>query len=299
MEVMTHMQRTLRTVTILAVPLVEWFVLRHFIRETLQFDHGLLVPSAALFTLVAWTTSEPLRPRYPIILFNLSLLAGAVLVATRGDLVLPIDRLIALEALAGASIVSALFVRLRPADWFRAAFVDPVRTGFCVAGLFLYRIFVPCREMLWPHLSGPTTAAVRAILEATGLSFLPSGPDRIWHENIKVFIAPACSGLEGVFLFGSMFSMLMALDYKRFGAGRIMAGYAAGAIWMLALNVVRITAIVLVAVGMTDPADPDASGRFVREMFHLNSGWIMYLTGAMVFVGVYYGTFRGYSRGRK
>lgn len=296
---MTHLQRTLRIVSILAVPLLEWFVLRYFIHETLQFDHGLLVPAAAVFVIVLWSVSEPLRARYPILLLNLALLAGAVYTATRTDLVLPVDRLIILQALAGAALVTALFVRLAPSDWFRAAFADPVRTAFCIAGLFLYRIFVPCRELAWPYLSGPTTTLARALLEATGLTFLPSGPDRIWHENIKVFIAPACSGLEGVFLFGSMFSMLMALDYKRFGARWIVAGYAAGTLWMLMLNIIRIAAIVLVAVGMTDPADPDASGRFVREMFHLNSGWIMYLTGAMVFVSIYYGLIRRYSKGRE
>lgn len=296
---MTHLQRTLRIVSILAVPLLEWFVLRYFIRETLQFDHGLLVPAAALFVIVLWGVSGPLRARYPILLLNLVLLAGAAYTATRADLVLPVDRLIALQALAGAALVTALFVRLAPSDWFRAAFADPVRTAFCIAGLFLYRVFVPCREMIWPHLSGPTTALVRTLLESTGLTFLPSGPDRIWHENIKVFIAPACSGLEGVFLFGSMFSMLMALDYKRLGAVRILAGYAAGALWMLALNIVRIAAIVLIAVHMTDPADPEASGRFVREMFHLNSGWIIYLTGASIFVAVFYGCCRGRMGDRK
>lgn len=289
---MSNTHRALRTAALFAVPFLVWLLLRYFIRETLQFDHGLLVPSVALFAIVAWTTSEPLRPRYPTLLLDLILLAGALLVATRPDGVFDMNRLIALELLAGTALLTALFIWIRPSDWLRAAFLDPVRTGFCIAGLFLYRIFVPCREFLWPYLSGPSTHLVRMLLESLGLTFLPSGPDRIEHENLKIFIAPACSGLEGVFLFGSMFSMLMALDYRKFGAGRIAAAYAAGALWMLALNILRIAAIVLVAIRTTDPNDPSTSARLAGELFHLNVGWMLYLTGALAYVAAFYGLFR-------
>src|SRR5262249_26340809 len=102
---------------------------------------------------------------------------------------------------------------------------------------------------------------------------------------------PACSGLEGVFLFYFLLAAMMLIDWRLFSSRRVLAYFLIAFIYMFFLNAFRITALFMVG----DCAwRPDASAFAVSfrdwplMMFHDWVGWLVYLSAFLLFAAIVY-----------
>jgi exosortase/archaeosortase family protein len=96
------------------------------------------------------------------------------------------------------------------------------------------------------------------------------------------FIAPACSGLEGVAMMIFALSVVLALDWHRFRSCRLWVVYGLGILSMMVANILRIVVIIAVAV-KTDNAQT------VVDTFQSHFGWALYSATIGGFVWGMYG----------
>jgi exosortase E/protease (VPEID-CTERM system) len=132
-------------------------------------------------------------------------------------------------------------------------------------------------QMLWLPLCHYTFVAVDLMLHGLGLSVVSdSGRALVGTARFAVFIAPACSGLEGVALicvFIAAYLWFYRAEY-RFPAALLLIPAGAASIWIL--NAVRITALILIGQWYDDVA---VTG------FHSVAGWIFFNLAAFGLVG--------------
>jgi len=150
--------------------------------------------------------------------------------------------------------------------------------GFgCLYGLFNFSI-----EHLWKVLAAPTTLASVSIVGLLGYDMSAKG-NMVEHALFTEEVAPVCSGLEGIFLFIFIFSLILILDWNSYVKKQAFLIYLIGIIYMIFLNILRISAFLIArveAIGIW--GDTEANELFVW-FFHANVGWIFYLIGIGIF----------------
>jgi len=132
-------------------------------------------------------------------------------------------------------------------------------------------------QMLWPPLCHYTFVIVELLLHALGLSVV-SDPGRgmLGTARFVVWIAPACSGLEGIALicvFIAAYLRFYSTEY-RFPVALLLIPAGIASIWIL--NAVRITALILIGQWYGDIA---------MTGFHSVAGWIFFNLVAFGIVG--------------
>lgn len=167
------------------------------------------------------------------------------------------------------------------------------RAVLCFAGIALamqifYWLVSFVREikiLVWLKiLAGPTVGIPRAILDALGYEMQYEMKHTLQNELLQLEINTACSGLEGIVFFVTVFSFIMMLDYKLLPTRTIVLGYLTGAFFMWVLNLFRITAFFMFGSWAVEKWGEEKGGEFALSLFHNNVGWILYAVG----IGVYF-----------
>jgi exosortase E/protease (VPEID-CTERM system) len=172
---------------------------------------------------------------------------------------------------AGLSAVALLswFVALLPArSWLRWARVNPVAILGAIAVAICARIAGVYALGLWRPLTASTLRTVDLLLRTLGQTTLvDAGAARIGTTHFTVTIAPDCSGLEGIGLMSVFVAGYLWLCRRelRFPASLILLPVGVTSIWFL--NVVRITALILIG---------GWSERVAIDGFHTMAGWLFY-----------------------
>lgn len=148
--------------------------------------------------------------------------------------------------------------------------------GIAVAYFFLIQLF----QKIWYPLSHFVSLAVKTLLSLNFATVsysagnLTTGP-RIGVQGFRVGISDACSGIDSLLLFISLYSLIFILDYKRMHVKRMWALLLPGLAMTIAYNILRIYALILVGVYI----DPE----FAVDTFHTNAGWILFLLFFIIF----------------
>lgn len=113
----------------------------------------------------------------------------------------------------------------------------------------------------------------------------------IYSGYFNILVNPSCSGLEGIFLFAFMLSVMLLIDWDLFKRRSILLLYALGVILMFFVNALRITAFFTVGYWAYRP---DA-WEWVQSLkgapvflFHSYVGWVFYLIAFGLFAGWMY-----------
>jgi exosortase E/protease (VPEID-CTERM system) len=134
-------------------------------------------------------------------------------------------------------------------------------------------------EGLWTRLAGYTFTLVAGTLRLFYADVV-SRPDKliVGTSRFRVFIAPTCSGYEGVGLILTFLSVYLFAFRKdlRFPAALVLLPIGAVAIWLL--NAARIVA--LIAIGTAGWRQVALGG------FHSQAGWIVFNALCLTFVAV-------------
>ena len=165
---------------------------------------------------------------------------------------------------------------------FLASFIRQYRLslGIFVLVTIAYFFLIQLFQVIWYHLSYFVGMVIHFLLS---LSFqnvffspgtLTAGP-QLGVNGFIVAISSACSGIDSLLLFISLYTLLFVLDYKRLHAKRMWLLLIPGLIGTVAYNILRIYLLVLVGVFY----NPE----FAVDTFHTNAGWILFLLFFMLF----------------
>lgn len=151
--------------------------------------------------------------------------------------------------------------------------------AFALVGLF-YFFLIQVFQVIWYSLSYFVSQAVRFLLSLTFSSvyFSPgsftTGPT-LGAAGFYVGISDACSGIDSLLLFISLYVLLLALDWKRMHLSRMFILFIPGIIGTIAYNILRIYLLLLVGIFY--------SPTFAVDTFHTNIGWILFLVFFLIF----------------
>jgi exosortase/archaeosortase family protein len=122
---------------------------------------------------------------------------------------------------------------------------------------------------------------------------IPAGDKIVTMQSdtfgIKLF--PACSGMEGVFLFMFLLSCVLLIDWQIFKKRSVIDLYLMGFIYMFMVNAIRISGLFVFGHYAWQP-DASHAMQLSRgvpiHVFHTWVGWVIYLVAFFIFVSILY-----------
>ena len=143
---------------------------------------------------------------------------------------------------------------------------------------------------LWEQMAKPTADAVSLLLWLTGVNTTTSVTPKVseygaitdYHayvasSDFAVQIGSWCGGYEGIAIFLFLLSIMLLLDWRRFSRlQHLWVLFAATVIFVLSLNVIRITALFLYAEVLINEVGHGEAVRRTVDTFHSHAGLVLY-----------------------
>jgi exosortase/archaeosortase family protein len=236
----------------------------------------------------------PLRLSLPWCAFSLAGYAAfsAITQSARNEGLMP-QAFFVRELFFGTGVLAGLFAAVSLRECISRACQNPRLAGVAIVAASSALLYYRLIEVLWQSMCGVTAQMVFALLRlfdaqvsitqsfAHGMPrFLVGSP---WF-SINVYIG--CSGLEGIFLFTFMLSVLFLCDWKFFKNRNLVLLYTIGVICMFMVNALRITAFFTIGYWAHKPG----VGKWLNalqgtpvDLFHSYVGWVFYLITFVVF----------------
>jgi len=199
--------------------------------------------------------------------------------------------------LLGAAIIAGFFVLVPFMEAMRRIWQQP-RPAFVAlfAATAAFNYYALLRSV-WEIMCTGTANVVYGVMKLFGynvgmrVEFLRSegvgrSVIRISSPDFGVLVFPDCSGLEGIFLFGFLLSVMLLLDWELFKRKSILLLYAFGAVYMFFMNALRIFVFFSIGYWAYRPGAWEwmQSLRGAPIMlFHSYIGWVFYLIAFGVF----------------
>lgn len=141
-------------------------------------------------------------------------------------------------------------------------------------------------HIFWSHLARMTGTLVAGLLRLLGMDVTDVGKYDILlkGKHFSAIVGPGCSGLEGIFFFISLFSILLVFESRTYPWTRNAFVYVVGCFYMFALNIVRISLFFAIASWIAVRYQDDAKAtRVLLLVFHSHIGWVIYLVAIFMF----------------
>lgn len=192
-------------------------------------------------------------------------------------------------------LLCSFFIFLRPHRIWGMVREQKRFAATCIAGGLTGVGYDYLQETIWGWMVYSTAILLRTFFLAIGIDATVTGSstERAFLQTsyFQVYIHQPCSGLEGIFLFFFLLSLLVLLDWKVFGRFRIWPLYVFGYVYMYVMNAIRIGALFMIGYHAGNPASP-AWVRSLKgtpfEVFHTYTGWVIYLLAFFIFAAWMY-----------
>ena len=163
----------------------------------------------------------------------------------------------------------------------------PWEALFSVFAGGLFYLFDLSIHYIWPFLSSAVTMIVYQLLRLLGFDmFMGADQYTISHPLFSARVAAACSGLEGIFLFIFLFSLIVIVDWGSYSVRKALLIYLLGILYMFLLNVLRVMVFFAAAIWATKQWGEGQASQLFVWFFHANVGWIFYLIGIALFFSI-------------
>lgn len=154
----------------------------------------------------------------------------------------------------------------------------------CTAAILALLSFYPHRifTLAWPWYSQAIGHSVYSISRffVPALVYLPHPDPKMLGPLLNVTILFGCSGLRALGVFQIVFTLIIVTDWNILNRRRALQAYFAGIGIILAANVVRIAAVVILGNHFA----PDLVARY-----HLPAGWVYFGFVLAAFIWLTYG----------
>ena len=150
----------------------------------------------------------------------------------------------------------------------------------CLGISVIYDISIFQVWKLWPIFSDGVLSSVRFLLSLTSSNVQVIPPRTLVINDFAVSIAQACSGLDSLFLFSSLYLLIAILEWKGFNKIKLIAMFIPAAIGLYMVNIFRV--YLLVVTGAYVSAD------LAIKLFHTYLGMVLFIIFFFVFWKVSY-----------
>lgn len=145
----------------------------------------------------------------------------------------------------------------------------------CLGVSVVYDIAIFQVWKLWPIFSDGVLHSVRFLLSLTSSNVQVIEPRIIEVNNFAVSIGQACSGLDSLFLFSSLYLLIAILDFKDFNKIKLIGMIIPAVIGLYMVNIFRV--YLLVTIGAYVSADLSV------KLFHTYLGMVLFIIFFFVF----------------
>jgi exosortase/archaeosortase family protein len=185
------------------------------------------------------------------------------------------------------TFTTSFLIFFNVSDFFKRIGRYPYEALFSVFSGSLFYLFHLSIHYLWRYLSRSVTLIVYGLLKLFGFDMTyASDGYTLAHPLFSASVGPACSGLEGIFLFLFLFTLILFVDWERYSKKKALAIYLVGMLYMFMLNILRVTVFFIAAIWATQKWGSSQASHLFVWFFHANVGWIFYLIGIIIFFAV-------------
>lgn len=147
-----------------------------------------------------------------------------------------------------------------------------------IATVFYFAIFQVWK--LWPYFSFIVLKAVKWLLTLSFSPVLELPPRTLYAQGFSVAIEQACSGVDSLFLFSSLYIIIGVLDRKKLNIKKYILFGIPALIGLFLINILRVYILILIGVLYS----PDLS----LKLFHTYLGMIFFIIYFGLFMKFFY-----------
>lgn len=133
--------------------------------------------------------------------------------------------------------------------------------------VFYFAIFQVWK--LWPYLSRAVLHSVAFLLSFHISPVREIGPLTLLAGTFAVRVEQACSGLDSIFLFTTLYLLIFLVEWHRFHKLRAFLLYFPALAGMFAVNIVRVYILILVGIYI--------SPKLALQLFHTYLGMVLFI----------------------
>lgn len=239
--------------------------------------YSFLIGAVIVYLMTTWKTFKHAHPKHSdkLLFWPLAILAGGIYIFLKYFSNLPetytlLHVVIAMNTIYVILISLALFGRK-----IFSRTIDSV--VFLFGSIYMFFIFTLISWEHWQTFSKTVTIASAKILSLffDNVSYSLIGDHILTLNDFQIIIGPPCSGIESLSFFASLFFLMVILDFEKLHQWITFVIFAVGFIGSYLLNILRITA--LMVIGNKWP-------EFAMNQFHSQAAWIML---AIFMLGLY------------
>jgi exosortase/archaeosortase family protein len=150
----------------------------------------------------------------------------------------------------------------------------------CLGIAIVYDIAIFQVWKLWPIFSDGVLSSVRFLLSLTSSNVQVIQPRILVVNNFAISIEQACSGLDSLFLFSSLYLLIAILDFKQFNKIKLIGMIIPTAIGLYIVNIFRVYLLIIIGAYIS----PDLS----VNLFHTYLGMVLFIIFFFIFWKLFY-----------
>jgi exosortase/archaeosortase family protein len=158
-----------------------------------------------------------------------------------------------------------------------------ILTAIIIVCFFVLLILV---QNLWTYFSSVISEILYRIFSlffdnvtykpfVSSFTMAEGGGPLLGINNFRAIVGKACSGIDSLLLFTSLYSIIFILDYKRLKKTLAIGLFFVGVVGIFFTNILRIFLLFIVGTYI----DP----KFAINMFHTNVGWVLFISYFFIF----------------
>ncbi|MFA9289402.1 MAG: archaeosortase/exosortase family protein, partial [Weeksellaceae bacterium] len=130
--------------------------------------------------------------------------------------------------------------------YFVFTFKKEIAICLILSVIFYFSIFEVWK--LWPYFSNAVLKSVAFLLSLHITPVKDVGNLTLFVRNFTVRIEEACSGLDSIFLFTALYTLVSLVDWKKFNHTKLILAFIPAVIGMFIVNIIRVYALILIGV---------------------------------------------------
>lgn len=275
------------------LPLSEHFII-HYVRRnntdiTFAFSYFDLITALFIFLILASKVKDSLVFTFQRwwLVSNLLLLGLLLIFLSRLSVIFAEERpSCLLMVISGSMIVigTSPFIFIDFKKFLGGMRKIPFEICFGLLAGSSQKVYDASMWQIWPYLAYLNTRSIHQILKLFGYAMLESEDPRVLrHALFEATIEAPCSGLEGISFFIAAWSLILMFDHQQMSIMKIFAVYCLGAIYMLILNIIRITIFFMLAIWAVGKWGEAKADKLFINFFHSHIGWFLYVIGLSIF----------------
>jgi len=155
-----------------------------------------------------------------------------------------------------------------------------IEIATCIGISLLYDYLIFQVWKLWPYLSSFILLIEEFLFRLSFPLVVVTPPNILTVQTFSVAVAEACSGLDSLFLFSTLYIIIAILDWNVFNKKKLILMFIPVSLGLIAVNILRVYLLILIGV-MISP-------KLTLTLFHTYAGMILFILYFILFWKVSY-----------